>query len=38
MGVKTATSAEPYKLSNFINIELSDHPAEVPVIPDVRKQ
>ncbi|RCV10221.1 hypothetical protein SEVIR_2G097800v4 [Setaria viridis] len=36
--VKTATSAEPYELSNFLNVELSDYPAEVPVIPDVREQ
>nr|CAB3456180.1 unnamed protein product [Digitaria exilis] len=38
MEVKTAASAEPYELSNFLNVDLSDYPTEVPAIPDVREQ
>jgi len=38
MEVKIATSTEPYELSNFLNVDLSDYPAEVPAIPDVREQ
>lgn len=38
MQVKTAASAEPYELTNFLNVDLSDYPAEVPAIPDVREQ
>jgi hypothetical protein len=38
MEIKTATSTEPYELSNFLSVDLSDYPAEVPAIPDVREQ
>nr|CAB3452482.1 unnamed protein product [Digitaria exilis] len=38
MEVKTAASAEPYELSNFLNVDLSDYPTEVPAIPVVREQ
>ncbi|KAL6639596.1 hypothetical protein ACP70R_023326 [Stipagrostis hirtigluma subsp. patula] len=38
MELKTTPSEEPYDLSNLLNVEVSDYPAEVPAIPDVREQ
>ncbi|NP_001141528.2 uncharacterized protein LOC100273640 [Zea mays] len=38
MEANRTASAEPYDLSSFLNVELSDHPDEVPAIPDAREQ
>jgi hypothetical protein len=38
MEANTAASAEPYDLSSFLNVELSDYPDQVPAIPNVREQ
>jgi hypothetical protein len=35
---EAVTSAEQYNLLNLLNVDLSDHPSEVPAIPDRRKQ
>lgn len=37
MEANRTASAEPYDLTSFLNVELSDHPAEVPAIPDARE-
>ncbi|KAL5197428.1 hypothetical protein ABZP36_000940 [Zizania latifolia] len=35
---QVVTPADPYNLSNLVDVELSNYPAEVPAIPDARKQ